>query len=91
MVDVTQYLEIGGIAGLFALFIVQYFQSQKSRKDPLNGTGKLILEELQKQSGNHLEHIQKGINDGFNDLKDAIHNDNVKIIELLGEIKGRLK
>jgi hypothetical protein len=85
-----QYLELGGIAGLFALFITQYFQTQRSKKDPLNGTGKAILQELQTQNGNHLEHIQQGITDGFKELQNSIHTDNMKIVELLGEIKGNL-
>jgi hypothetical protein len=98
MIDLTQYIELGGIAGLFALFIVQYFQYAKQKKDPMNGTGKMILQELQTQNNNHLEHIEDGINDGFKNMGNKQDNCANRICEKLDtliiaivELKGMMK
>ena len=98
IMDINQYLEIGGVVGLFALFIVQYFNSQKLKKDPLNGTGKLILTELQTQNNNHLEHLQSSMDIGFKNMIDKQDDCTVRICEKLdslimaiGELKGMLR
>jgi hypothetical protein len=83
----TQYIELGGIAGLFALFIVQYFQYQKVKSNPMNGTGKAILTELQNQNSNHLEHLQRAV-EKLNDDANDWHR---KQFEVLVEIKAILQ
>jgi hypothetical protein len=68
--------------------MVQIF---KAKKNQTNGnTSKDILKELQLMNTNHLNSICKKIEDGNRELIDTIHDDNMKIIELLGEIKGKL-
>jgi len=87
----TVFSQAGSAAIVGLMFIAYlYFDNKKKSKDPLNGTGKLILDELQKQNGNHLHTIQEEINCGFKDLTESIHQDNIKIIQLLGEIKGKI-
>jgi hypothetical protein len=49
-----------------------------------------ILIELRLQNGNHLQHINDGINDGFDKMTKSVHDDNTKMIEILGRIDGKL-
>lgn len=87
--------EILGIAALFALAIREFFAYQKYRDSKKNGTGEpfgqVIFKELQTMNSNHLHSIENAINDGNANLIHSIHEDNMKIIELLGEIKGGLQ
>ncbi|MCK9369586.1 hypothetical protein M0R04_06735 [Candidatus Dojkabacteria bacterium] len=96
-------LELGTVAILFLLFIREFFAYLKAKQNNngtngnSNGNGsnsvtdKAILKELQTMNSNHLHTIQQVIETGNARLVDVIHGDNNKMIELLGEIKGRLK
>ena len=88
-----------GLLAIITLVIRELFAYLKSRKegnsaDTLSGQGNqlnsLILAELTKMNNNHLHTIQEVLESGNARLIDAIHNDNTKMIELLGEIKGNL-
>lgn len=84
-------IQIGGIAALFYCFIREFFVYLKSKNNGgINGNG-AILKELQTMNSNHLHSIQTTIEEGNNRLVDTIHQDNTRMIEILGEIKGRLK
>lgn len=95
-------LELGTVAILFLLFIREFFAYLKVKKQESNnsngdGNGianttlsKAILGELQTMNSNHLHTIQQCVEDGNSRLVETIHNDNTKMIELLGEIKGVL-
>jgi hypothetical protein len=90
-------LQLGAVAILFLVGIREFFAYLKSKKDNTNGNNgngyglnKAILTELQTMNSNHLHTIQKCVEDGNRNLIETIHNDNTKMIELLGEIKGVL-
>lgn len=83
-----------GLIAIVALIIRELFAYLKSRKDVGNTVGDnlstQILAELQKMNSNHLHTIQEVLENGNARLIDTIHNDNSRMIELLGEIKGNL-
>jgi hypothetical protein len=88
----NEILQIGAVGVIFYFAIKEFFAYLKSRKmasetDNISS----ILGELQTLNSNHLHSIEVAITKGNERLIDAIHCDNVKIIELLGEIKGRLE
>ena len=80
---------------IFLFAVKEFFGYLKSRKEG-NGNGtspftEAIFKELQTMNNNHLHTLQETMEQGNARLVDAIHNDNTKIIELLGEIKGHLQ
>lgn len=88
-------LELGGLAAMFAFAIREYFAYQKNKDNKKNGGGDVfggaIFKELQIMNSNHLHSIEEAINKGNCRLVDIIHQDNIKIIEVLSEIKGHLQ
>ena len=102
MENLDKYIELGAVAILFLVFIREFFaylkakkQSQNQAQNQTNGDttsifAKEILNELQTMNGNHLHTIQKCVEDGNRNLIETIHNDNTKMIEILGEIRGVL-
>ena len=74
---------------IFLFAIREFFGFLRMRKNG-NGFNKEILSELKNMNSNHLNDIHKALDDGNRALIDSIHDDNMKIIELLGEIKGKL-
>ena len=88
-------LQLSAVAVLFAIAIREFFGYLKSRKQNGNGDSaafnQAVFNELRQMNTNHLASIKDTLEKGNERLIDAIHNDNVKIIEVLGEIKGRLK
>ena len=90
----NQLLQVGGAVALIALVVRELFAYLKSKdkneSDKDSGVNDQIFSELQRMNNNHLTHINEAINSGNQRLIDAIHGDNTKIIELLGEIKGHL-
>jgi len=88
----NEILQIGAIGAVFYCAIREFFSYLKSRKQSngLDNALSSVLGEFQKLNGNHLHSIEAAINEGNERLVDAIHCDNIKIIELLGEIKGHL-
>ena len=94
MIDDT-LLQLGTVAILFLVSIREFFAYLKSRKNG-NGNGSgdhgaHIFQELQKMNSNHLSHIQGAIEEGNRNLVKTIHDDNMLIIQLLGEIRGGQK
>ena len=94
----SEVLQLGAVAVLFLVGIREFFSYLKLKKDSeTSGNGgasttlsKAILGELQTMNSNHLHTIQKCVEDGNRQLIETIHSDNIKMIELLGEIKGIL-
>lgn len=87
-------LQLGGLIALFALAIREFFAYIRLKKNSVTGNETFsveILKELQTMNGNHLHSIETAINTGNANLINSIHQDNMKIVELLSEIKGRLK
>ena len=94
--NIPDVVELGTVGVLFFFFLREFFAYLKTKKNG-NGNGEgqglnqLILEQLQTMNSNHLHSIEDAINDGNQRLIDSMHQDNMKMIELLGEIKGKLK
>lgn len=91
--QLPQIGQIGGTAFVAVVLTYLYVYYGK-KKDPLNGTGKLIFTELKNQNENHLNHIQKEICDGFSNISKSIDSLSIKqdkTNEILYEIKGILK
>ena len=85
----TELLQLGAVAVIFLFAIKEFFAFMRSRKNG-NGFNEKILNELRTMNSNHLSGIYKAIDDGNKKLTESMHNDNIRIIELLGEIKGKL-
>lgn len=91
-----QSIEQLGVLGLILLFLIkELFTYLKAKKNESNSNENNLLtaaifKELQTMNNNHLHSIQDAIEQGNERLVDAIHSDNTKMIELLGEIKGTL-
>jgi len=88
----AEIIQLGAIAIIFLVAIREFFAYLKSKKDGNNGiqlNGK-ILEELQLMNTNHLETIRHCIESGNVELRNVLHEDFMKVIEILGRIDGRL-
>lgn len=88
-----ELLQLGSIAVIF-IFAVKEFFSYLKTKNSSNNQGQFsqpIFNELQRMNNNHLHSIQEAIEKGNGNLINTIHSDNIKIIELLGELKGGLR
>ena len=92
-------LQLGAVAVLFLFAIKEFFSYLKAKKQPAldkekddksSEVFKAIFQELQKMNSNHLHTIQGCIETGNRELVKTIHDDNIKMIEILGEIKGAL-
>ena len=91
-------LQLGAIGVIFVFAIREFFAYLRVKKESENGKQNeggnylsgLIVKELQLMNTNHLSHIQQAISDGNDRLIEQIRNDNMKIIEVLYEIKGQL-
>lgn len=90
MPDLTPYTELGSSVIITLAFIWAFVQYCKLKKNPLNGSTNAILTELQKMNNNHLHSLQECVENGNRELRDTIHDDNTKIIEILARIDGRL-
>lgn len=89
----TSLIQLGAVAILFAVSIREFFGYLKTKKtNGVNGYGftEAIFKELQTMNDNHLHSIEKAVREGNDRLIESIHNDNTKMIEILGEIKGKL-
>ena len=99
--NILDYTELGGIILIFLFAIKEFFMYLRVKKT--NGTNndllnREILNELKIQNTNHLTHLTEKVENGFLDLIKS-SNDNMnmlaskmdRMIESLGEIKGRLK
>jgi hypothetical protein len=89
----TELLQLGAVAIIFLVCIREFFIYLKQKKigSPFsNGSGKQILEELQTMNNNHLHEICDKMEAGNARLVNTMHEDSMKIVELLGEINGKL-
>lgn len=88
----TELIQLGAVAIIFLFCIKEFFAylRQKKTAGVLNGSGKDILKELQTMNNNHLHEICDKMENGNARLINTIHEDNIKIVELLGEINGKL-
>ncbi len=86
-----QILQLGAVAVLFAIAIREFFAYLKAKKNgEADKTNRELLSELKLLNENHLNSIQKAITDGNRDIVEAVNNGNLRIVEKLGEICGRL-
>lgn len=96
--DTTQ---LGALAIIFLFAIKEFFAWLKIRKNK-NGVNKQILGALTQMNENHLNSIckaitegnielTKAINEGHSNTRKAITDMHKDLIEILGEIKGRLR
>ena len=80
----TETLAQLGAMGIILIFAIKEFfaflRVKAGEGRDSGGLSKEILAELQLMNNNHLHTLQ-----------DALHSDNMRIIELLGEIKGGLQ
>ena len=86
-------LQLGAVAVIFLFAVKEFFAYLKAKKSNGNGSSALnqaILTELQTMNENHLHSLKDAIEKGNERLVDVIHADNTKMIEILGEIKGKL-
>lgn len=95
MENIIPYLEITGIAGLFALFIIQYFQTQKAKKNGNSIKGdniysKIAAEGIGNIAENHLNHIELAIREGTNQTH-LDHNDQIKVLTEIRTILSERK
>ena len=97
MLNPENFMQLGGTAVVAIAAFWSITQIFKMKKQPLNGVGKAILEQLKEQNLNHLHDISTqmnkicdNINEGNNRLIDAINNGNQKMIEILGRIEGKI-
>lgn len=100
----TEVLNLGAVAVIFIFAVKEFFSFLKSGKDTTSKSKEkeneltvAMLTELQKMNGNHLHSIQEAIEKGteksviaFSEHAEREHQDSMKIVELLGEIKGNL-
>jgi len=97
-IEFKDLIDLGGTIVVVFGFIWLLYQENKQKKQPLNnGMSKLILDELKTQNANHLQGISRQIgelcdkiNENNDRLIDTIHQDNQRVSQLLGEIKGIL-
>jgi len=97
-IEFKDLIDLGGTIVVVFGFIWLLYQQNKQKKQPLNnGMSKLILDELKIQNANHLQGISRQIgelcdkiNENNDRLIDTIHQDNQRVSQLLGEIKGIL-
>lgn len=91
----SEYANLGALAIIFIFAVKEFFSYLKSRKENGNGRGNevmlSILKELKAMNENHLHTLTDAINNGNNRVVDAISHNNANIVELIGEIKGRLE
>jgi hypothetical protein len=90
-----EYLNFGALFVICYLLIKEGVALVKSFLNKKNGVPEgtvldCVLKELKLQNGNHLQHINDGMNDGFDRMIKSIHDDNTKMIEILGRIDGKL-
>lgn len=84
-------LQLGAMAVLSLFAVKEFFAYLKSRKEGGgNSVMEAMLKELRSMNENHLHDLKNAINLGNDRIVDAVNSGNVKQIELLGEIKGKL-
>ena len=89
----TNLVQLGAM-GIILLFTIKelfaYLRSKKTNGVNGNSVMEAMLKELRTMNENHLHSLKDAVNTGNDRIVDAINNGNVKQIEILGEIKGKL-
>lgn len=88
--DEKMLSEIGAVAIIFIFCVKEFFSYLKTKKNGGDGTAKAILGQLTKMNENHLHDLRNCIDSGNRELIKTIHDDNTKMIEILGRIEGKL-
>jgi len=89
------YVELTAITAIVLLLIregaslIKYFGKNKNLGS--DDIQLQVLGQMEKIANNDLVHITAAVQDGTKRIVDIIHADNIKIIEVLGEIKGKIK
>ena len=94
-------IQVTGAVALAALVVREVFSYLKTSKTNQvhddNISNNLVLRELQTMNSNHLSHIRAAIEKGTEQTIDVLthhaqneHNDSMKIVIALGELKGLL-
>ena len=92
--------QLGAIAVIFFFSMKEFFSYLKAKNnkngnvessDKARTFDRQILQELQKMNSNHLHSIEAAINVGDKEVVRAITDGNLKMIEILGEIRGSLR
>lgn len=94
--NVSDYAQLGALGIVFLFCIKEFFSYLRLKRATKNDTTEdthltNIFNELRLMNNNHLHTIQEVIETGNGRLIDQIHNDNTKIIEVLGRIEGGLR
>lgn len=84
--SISELLQLGTTGALFAWFIYWFFKSRKEAKDPMNGTGKSILEAIEKQNNNHLVHFQSCMDENFKELQKSVNAGNDRIVDAIKQM-----
>jgi len=84
-----------GAMGIILLFTIrELFAYLKAKKQgEQNGNNEVMesmLKELRTMNENHLHSLKDAINTGNDRIVEAINNGNLKQVELLGRIEGKL-
>jgi len=90
MPNLTDYLQLGSTAVVSIMAFWSFVQIFKNRKNGSNNSTKEVLKELQELNNNHLMDLKTTIENGNRELRDNLHDDNLKIIEILSRIDGKL-
>ncbi|MEX2053929.1 MAG: hypothetical protein WD883_00015 [Candidatus Colwellbacteria bacterium] len=83
-------LQLGAVAILFLVGIREFFSYLKTRNGGNGGDNESVLQELRKTNNNHLHSVEDAIREGNKELIKAVSDGNLRIVEALGEIKGKL-
>jgi len=86
----TEILQLGAVAIIFLFAIKEFFAWLKARKNDNNGWDKKVFQEIKLLNQNHLHSIEKSMGEDNDRIVNAITSGNQKIVQLLGEIKGKL-
>jgi hypothetical protein len=85
-------IQYGAVAILFLIAIKEFFAYLKARNDAKKSDNNgEILKELKLINMNHLQCIESAVRDGDDRIVKAINDGNQKMVEILGEIRGKLK
>ena len=81
----SEYTQLGALAIIVIFTIREVFAYLKTRKKENgdNSLDKEILNELQTMNQNHLNSLKSCIENGNRELRDTLHDDNIRIIEIL--------
>lgn len=80
--------QLGAVAIIFIFAVKEFFTYLKTRR---NGGSNGLLKELRSTNTNHLQTIDKTLNEGFDKVVKTITDMHLDLANRLSEMKGRLK